>query len=54
MDEWVDGRSDVDLDRGRRDSGDLAGRRDRQTVQEIIVRARPTEKRTDKKEQKPC
>ena len=37
MNEWMDGRRDVDLGGDRRNSGGPAGRRDWQAVQEIIV-----------------
>ena len=41
MDEWLDGRRDVDLDIDRRTGGGPADRTDLQAVQEIIVRSRP-------------
>ena len=41
MDEWLDGRGDVDLDGDRRTGGGPAGRRDYQADQEIIVCSRP-------------
>ena len=40
MDEWLDGRRNVDLDRDRLSDRGPAGRRDWQDVQEIIVRSR--------------
>ena len=39
MDEWLDGRRDVDLDRRRRAAGRAGGHRDRQPVQEMIIRS---------------
>ena len=42
MDEWLDGRRNVDLDGDRRIGGGSAGHRDYQIVQEIVVRSRPT------------
>ena len=42
MDEWVDGRRNVDLDCGRRPAGSPAPCRDYQSVQKMIVRSNPT------------
>ena len=37
----LDGRRDMDLDGDRRTGGSLAGRRDYQAAQEIVLRSRP-------------
>ncbi len=39
MDEWLDGRRDVDLDGDRRTGGGPARRRYQQAVQEVIQRS---------------